>query len=355
MEMSMKVNIARYYKQERLDMDCEIITPMFLGNASQEAELRAAPFKALLRYWWRIAEGGRYDTPAELLAAENEIFGSADADSGGRSLVTVEVEPLSEMVAKKDAFTSPGKIDHPECERTRRKTDPLNYLAGMGLIHYRNGILHSYFPAGAMFRCSITGSRKVVPQLKQTLGLMSRFATIGSRSRNGWGSFSVKQNYDLTCPEKEWKKAFDLDYPHCLGKDNEGSLFWRTQTTQNSWEQCMKELADVYVSIRAGNPEKGIERMEVNAGIRPDRHLLGYPVTNHSVARWGQSGRHGSALRLLVRKEAEQYRGCILHLPHLYSTAMWPEEEKDRQIQIWQSVHRKLDTLCQRVSFEEAQ
>lgn len=36
--------ISRYYRRERLDLECEIITPMFLGNACQEAELRAVGF-----------------------------------------------------------------------------------------------------------------------------------------------------------------------------------------------------------------------------------------------------------------------------------------------------------------------
>ena len=56
----MGVNIARFYRRERLQFDCEIVTPMFLGNSRQEAELRAAPFKGLLRYWWRVANGYKY-------------------------------------------------------------------------------------------------------------------------------------------------------------------------------------------------------------------------------------------------------------------------------------------------------
>jgi CRISPR type III-B/RAMP module RAMP protein Cmr1 len=87
----MPVTISRFYKREKLELDCEIITPMFLGNASQEAELRAAPFKGLLRYWWRVAEGAQFADHTELLAAENKLFGSPDEEHGGRSLVTVEV------------------------------------------------------------------------------------------------------------------------------------------------------------------------------------------------------------------------------------------------------------------------
>ncbi|WP_456386496.1 hypothetical protein [Desulfolithobacter sp.] len=34
----MKINIARFYRQERLKLDCEVVTPLFLGGADQEAE-----------------------------------------------------------------------------------------------------------------------------------------------------------------------------------------------------------------------------------------------------------------------------------------------------------------------------
>jgi CRISPR-associated protein Cmr1 len=80
----MPVTISRFYKREKLELDCEIITPMFLGNASQEAELRAAPFKGLLRYWWRVAEGAQFADHTELLAAENKLFGSPDEKCGGQ-------------------------------------------------------------------------------------------------------------------------------------------------------------------------------------------------------------------------------------------------------------------------------
>lgn len=351
----MKINIARFYKRERLELDCEIITPMFLGNAVQEAELRAAPFKGLLRYWWRVANGSKWTTPSALLTAENNIFGSADADNGGKSQVTVEVEAVSGMVSKKDNFSNPGSIDHPECENSQKKTNPLNYLAGMGLIHFRNGVVHSYFPADAIFRCSVTASYDVVDDLKSTLGLLNQFGAIGSRSRNGWGCFSFEQQEKTTAPVQKFSDMFGHDYPHCLGKDSAGYLYWQTKQSQKSWELCMKDLADIYVSIRAGNEKKNIQKLEVNSRRIPDRHLLGYPVTNHplELPNWKKNGRHGSALRLLVRKEADSYRGYILHLPHLFSKKMWPDE-KDRQIKIWQAVHANLDTLCQRVSYQEA-
>jgi CRISPR-associated protein Cmr1 len=351
----MPVIISRFYKREKLELDCEIITPMFLGNASQEAELRAAPFKGLLRYWWRVAEGAQFADHTELLAAENKLFGSTDEKCGGKSQVTLEVTPLSQMGTKKEAFPNPGLVSHPECEKTGRKTNPLNYLAGMGLIHYKNGILHSYFDCGEKFRLGITVSNDAESSVHKTIQLISAFGAIGSRSRNGWGCFAWNEEMNVAgLSSKQIMDSCDRDYPHCLGHNNKGLLLWRTKEPQPNWMDCMKDLADIYISIRAGSPQRGISKLEVNVGNPPERHLLGYPVTNHSIkiGGWGNQGRHGSALRLIVRKEADGHRGYILHLPHLFSKKMWPNG-KQQQIEIWRKVHAGLDELCRRVAIEE--
>ena len=350
----MPINIARFYKREQWKLDCEIITPMFLGNASQDAELRAAPFKGMLRYWWRVANGTKYTDHTTLLAAENTIFGSPDEKTGGKSQVILEATAAPQLPPMKDNFCNPGQVDHPECEKSHHKTNPLNYLAGMGLIHFKNGILHSYFAPGGKFQLKIEASQQAIDGVQSALDLFGAFGAIGSRNRNGWGSFQWQQSTSspqfTLCP---FTNAFDHDYPHCLGKDGKGALYWKTQTFKPTWELCMKDLAEIYVSLRAGNSNKLIPKLEVNQGNPPDRHLLGYPVTNHNVTstntlkNWGKKGRHGSALRLIVRKEPEGHRGYIFHLPHLFSKEMWPNG-KDRQIQIWQRVHASLDKLCQR-------
>lgn len=351
----MAINIARFYQREQWKLDCEIITPMFLGNANQEAELRSAPFKGLLRYWWRVANGLRFADHKDLLKAESEIFGSPDED-GGKSRVTVEVTPLSPMTARSNNFTNPGDIPHPECERTQRKTNPLNYLAGMGLI--KNGIQHSYFPPKEHFELRIGACQQVAEDVQSALSLLHAFGAIGSRSRNGWGSFCWSNpQRGISATARNFTEALDRDYPHCLGKDSTGPLFWKTKALQGTWEKCMKDLAETYVAIRAGDTTRSIPRLEVKAGSLPDRHLLGYPVTNHSLKKWDDKGhhRHSSALRLIVRKEGDGHRGYILHLPHLFSEKMWEgPDRKKRQIKIWQQVHSSLDQLCTRVALEEA-
>jgi len=351
----MNINISRLYKQEKITMDCQVITPMFLGNADQDAQLRASPFKGLLRYWWRVAHGTRYDSPQALLAAENDLFGSAGSDDDkkncGKSRIGVSVTPVSGMETTTKPFSSPGNVDHPECENTHHRVNPLNYLAGMGLIHFKKGIQHSYFPSGATFTWTLNVPHDRRDELETVLKLIQLFGAIGSRCRNGWGCFSWPGTRPGSLAVQKWENAFSRDYPHCLGRDDRGDLFWRTRRSASSWEECMRELARVYISIRAGNREQDIPGLDVTSGQRPDRHLLGYPITNHNLKIWN-NGRHGSALRLLVRREGADYRGFFLHLPHLYSKKMWPAD-KERQIRIWQQVHTGLDKLCQRIPYQE--
>jgi len=225
----------------------------------------------------------------------------------------------------------------------------------MGLIS-NDKIKPSYFPPGGRFSLLLSVPRQDMDELLSTLGLFARFSAIGSRCRNGWGSFLLTGPADFELPEpkaiRDLDQALDRDFPHCLGRDERGPLFWQTPQPRESWHECMRDLARIYVSLRLQFPLTGGRHRSPQ-----DRHLLGYPLTNHPVNRRGwKNGRHASGLRLLVRKDGDKrHRGYFLHLPHLFSTAMWPEEEKQRQLRIWQKVHRKLDEECRRIDFGEVQ
>ncbi len=358
----MKVNIARYYKRERIQLDCEIITPMFLGNANQEAELRAAPFKGLLRYWWRVANGLRHETASALLREENRIFGSADANSGGKSQVTVEVKGHPLHFAQ-ETFPAGQKIQHPEVRNKFGNVvsiDRFLYL-GYGPI-IKSGQLkkegEGAFQPGQCFTVIISGREQILEQMKHPIHCFQQFGAIGSRSRNGWGSFFLESDNLQPVSDamlfknigSDWLTCFSKDYPHCLGTDNGKTLLWRSKQVHSNWEEVMNELAGIYLMTRLEQ-----KFQEGGPHLKPqNRHILGYPAgRKHSVKNWGHAGRHGSALRLLVRKEADGYRGYFLHLPHLFSKEMWPGD-KERQINIWKQVHAKLDQLCQRVAYQEA-
>ncbi|MDW8313288.1 MAG: hypothetical protein RMK02_11225, partial [Burkholderiales bacterium] len=74
-----------------------------------------------------------------------------------------------------------------------------------------------------------------------------------------------------------------------------------------------------------------------------ERHWLSYPVTNHSVAAWGNL-RLPNQLRFKVRKTPEnKLIGVIFHMPHRPPEAFNPNQT---QIEcVWRCVHAFLDAM----------
>jgi len=341
----MAINISRFHGREKIELDCEILTPLFLGGADQNAELRAASFKGLLRYWWRVASGYQFHSAQKLYSAEVRLFGSPDDDSG-KSKVIVQVVPGENLTAIKTRFTNPGNIEHAEVNGGN--VNPLNYLAGMGLIQGGRP-KNSYFQPRSHFRLIITACPKDV---EVVLFLFKVFGAAGGRSRNGWGSLDISARNGffessanvLQNVIKPFDNAFNCDYPHCLGADTKGLLLWKTRVTTKNWDDCLRELADIYVKTRLS--------LNIEGHGKQERHLLGYPVTHHDkIFGWN---RHSSGLRLLVRKsETGLYNGYILHLPHLFSKEMWSELDAGNQKNTWRKVHAQLDGLMRRAAMEE--
>jgi hypothetical protein len=84
-----------------------------------------------------------------------------------------------------------------------------------------------------------------------------------------------------------------------------------------------------------------------------ERHLLGIPLTHHNYGK-GDS-RHASPLRFVVKKQGNNFRGFILHLPHGHSSQQTLADNVDQQ-QVWEKVHRKLDgltSLLSRATYQE--
>lgn len=359
----------RFFDRKKWNLKCEVITPMFLGNASQEAEWRAEPFKGLLRYWWRIAQPSRgtgHIKWDDLQKSESQLFGSAGEDdgAGGKSKVNVSVFSDSKF-SLPTQFQHNEKIIHPE---TTFKPGSLSYLAGMGLIG-KDGTNTSFFPAGSSFHLNLQTPQSLVGQMETTLALLQTFGTIGGRSRNAWGSFSILEGglgkeavlKKIEQCNMNWEDGLTKDYPNCLGKDEKGPLLWRTKEPRSDWQGAMTDLAETYIQLRAGVSENGITKLDPNNG---ERHLLGIPLMHHTQLAGGKTihtERHASPLRLLVRKLGSNYIGFFLHLPHRFADPPKGSKckdimNKDNQLKIWeQKIHRKLDGMKKlvRASYEE--
>lgn len=350
-------------------------TPAFLGDATQSARWRTPPFKAQLRQWWRVAyaaQRGFAVNVAEMRRQEGLLFGHAwlEDDSFERdgkrvetaarkSDVRVRLSQWSEGQLKSWDRLEAGTVHHPEAEKVRYQVGPHAYL-GYGPLDGRGGTKlqdkqgkpNAAIQAGEQAQLAIAFPETAAPLMAHALQLMHLYGTVGGRSRNAWGSYSLTQAADstpaasapITPPTRALADCLKLDWPHALGADAQGPLVWQTPLHKD-WAGLMKTLAQIKIALRT--------QFVFTTGKTQspeDRHWLSYPVTNHSVASWGNNARLPNTLRFKVRPTANGLVGVVFHMPHQPPAEFRPDPKTLERI--WRQVHNHLDqsTALQRTA-----
>jgi CRISPR-associated protein Cmr1 len=343
-------------------------TPAFLGNAEQSAQWRTPPIKAQLRQWWRVAYavdcGYRVDVGA-MRKEEGLLFGHAwlenDRDERENKVAArkSEVRIRLDRWVKPDIGTLPaiGMVCHPEVNRSSLKdcpgialgklVDAGQYL-GYGPFQKANAALQ----AGDSATLSLAVPDVDASRIERALWLMDRYGTLGGRSRNGWGSFALLPlptgegrgggvTFAGATPLRPWREALAIDWPHAIGRDEQGALIWQTGP-HGDWKALMKTLAVLKIGLRT-------QFVFPNAAPPHQhplpRHWLSYPITRHTTKAFDRNARLPNQLRFKVRPTPEgKLVGVIFLVPHLPP----PEFHPNRQaiIQTWQSVHGLLDDMA---------
>jgi len=334
------IDVSRYVNRITLDLSVKVLTPMFLGGADGNAELRAAPFKAALRYWWRITQGNiPHD---ELLKKEQGLFGGI-LSKPCKSLVNITVTG-SVRTGNVDEQDSIGSKLNPEANN---RNVPLNAYLGMGPIHFKGKYTKKRIVPDEQFNLSITfpATESV---MVDTLSLLKEFGTIGARARNGWGSFELEalnNNISLLSRQQLFEKygqkissifSTNKEYPCCLGTTENKPLLWEIGV-ESRWQDAMKLAGKTYMDLRQQLPFP----KKTPQGVQK-RHILGYPVTNHILPAWGgKEGRMPSQLRIIIRKDRNGFRVYFFHLPHKIPKS-W-DNRLGTELSVWQSIHSWLD------------
>ncbi|MDZ4346772.1 MAG: hypothetical protein U1E51_30530, partial [Candidatus Binatia bacterium] len=297
----------------KLEYTLSFTTPAFLGNAEQQAQWRTPPFKALIRQWWRVAKSPSvtYDV-FKLRAEESKLFGSAsDTESfrSGRSRIAIRLSSWNRGAM--DRWQASERVRHPEVGRDGMDIGADLYLGYGPLTSKGPDTALSTVRGVAVQRTAINPKAEIsrltlgVPdedlvELRQVLQLIASFGTLGSRSRNGWGSLDIRpSDAQLVLSPlnrsslEQWNvsRAFmdclKLEWPHAIGTDENGPLVWKTKTQSADWRPIIKELARIKIQFRTqfGFPSDGPSPSK--------RHVLAYPVTHHQVGAWGNQARLG--------------------------------------------------------------
>lgn len=324
-------------------------TPAFLGNAEQSGQWRTPPFKAQLRQWWRVAYAtsqGFQPNVARMREVEGRLFGHAwlenDRDEQGeklaarKSLVRIRLGQWSEGKLKNweggDPVVPHANVSKPVGSQLYMGYGPLVFKGGTALK------ANAAIQADEQNNFSIAYPDDHALLIEHALVLMSQFGTVGGRSRNGWGSFSLQAIGNVpTLPLRPWQGALKLDWPHTIGSDDKGALIWQTQPFAD-WKALMKALAIIKIGLRT----QFVFTTGRDAPRTEDRHWLSYPVTNHSVKSWGGNARLPNSLRFKVRSTADgKLIGVIFHMPCLPPPAFKPDTQLIKTV--WQQAHAFLD------------
>ena len=332
-------------------------TPAFLGDATQSARWRTPPFKAQLRQWWRIAYAAQQRfavNVGEMRDIEGRLFGHAwlESDSFERdgkavntaarkSEVRIRLSRWDEGQLK--SWQAAAKVKHEEVGMV----DSHLYM-GYGPVLLPRGSREPGLKANAAIQAKEYAQLAIAfpdahsQTLLYALYLMNLYGTVGGRSRNGWGSYSLTgiDGESHVLPAQTLEKCLTVDWPHALGTDMQGPLVWQTQAAKD-WAALMRTLAEIKINLRT-QPAFKFPHAQPDGQIH-DRHWLSYPITRHDVTDWKRKNlRLPNQLRFKVRPTAEgQLVGVIFHMPHL-PPADFPAVAKDLEL-IWRRVHNHLD------------
>ena len=167
-----------------------VTTPMFLGGAEQQAELRLPSFKGVLRFWWRAMAWERIKDASRLRDEEAALFGSSD-ERVGQSKVLMR---LASMAPQPDVLTPTTVLE----ENGRSVGMGCGYLAYGVMIGFgqRAGELtRACLRPTFTFTVAMVLKPTIVPVQKQeiekALRALGVFGGLGSKSRKGYGSLTL--------------------------------------------------------------------------------------------------------------------------------------------------------------------
>ena len=344
-------------------------TPAFLGDATQSGRWRTPPFKAQLRQWWRVAyaaQQGFAVSVREMRDAEGHLFGHAWLEndsficdgkrvdtSARKSEVRIRLNKWAEGQLKSWDRLEAATVHHPEAEKVRYQVGPHAYL-GYGPLDGRGGTKlqdkqgkpNAAIQANENAELAIAFPQEHAQTLEHALQLMNLYGTVGGRSRNGWGSYSLtlldgEPMPGSATPTQSLAQCLSKDWPHSLGTDSHGPLIWQT-LAHPDWAGLMRTLADIKIKLRTQAAFK-FPHAQPDGQVH-DRHWLSYPITRHSVNDWNRKNlRLPNQLRFKVRLTVDgQLVGVIFHMPHTPPTDFGSRPEDLERI--WRHVHNYLDS-----------
>ncbi len=298
---------TRFKNIEKQEYKLEVVTPLFLGGADPSTpELRSAPFKGMLRFWWRALNGS--NDLKEMKRNEACIFGSTEK----KSMLCINIVEASGIKVDRSNLP-PGESYRVESSRGTFNLGIIDYLA-YGLCEYnkekrQTEYVKGHFEPKTSFTLELYLKTDLFPQVYDALKCFLLYGGIGARSRNGFGSLYCADIQEDNLPKRSNPP---LKFT-AFSKDKDARLF--RFGFHDSWDKALSEIGMYYREARLSLEGKHVYER---------RSLLSRPIIQ---AQHNSNSRHSKPYFLHVHKIGEnQFRGQILSLPYQYYD---PKDEGD--------------------------
>jgi CRISPR-associated protein Cmr1 len=164
------------------ELECKITTPLFMGGAEFNPELRTQSINGILRWWFRVAGGNIKD--------EKSLFGWA-SDQSNQGLVKLFIKDFDKLKTEifSKEFDQRGYV---------RNDSGLNYLGFSLDQRFKKDNpkpQRSYIKESQTFKLIISFHPRATEEDEKkffaTLWLAFNLGNFGSRSRRGFGSIKI--------------------------------------------------------------------------------------------------------------------------------------------------------------------
>lgn len=296
------MDVSRYVGTEELRFEVEFVTPAFLGGADGNAEIRTAPFKHGIRYWWRVLYGAKYAKSGNLKETEDKIFGS----TGGKSSIEIYIPTIGGMsVVRKDSFPNGRMVDASHSGKSF-KINILDYLA-YGKFDYQKGVGNVYNVSHVKPSTKIELFIRIkdigyASEVKDAIKFFLSYGGIGSRSRNGFGSMDCISSLEYS--HRIAISPDPLDFP-CLSS---ASRFFEMKNDAETWEDALSEIGRIYKSARCSLERP--HRYERRGFVARPIEVKGERIPDNI-----KKGRIPKPFYLGVTKRNGKFIGYIFYLP----------------------------------------
>ncbi len=307
---------------EKLEFECEVVTPMFIGGADKsKAELRSSSIKGLLRFWWRVVYGYMFDSIESMKAKESEIFGSNEKSSSFKVIIyEISKKPVKEIL--------PGGKGYKVYSNSKNKEfflKIIDYLAYGSLLEHvketkRNEYIKEYYPVGTTFKISfIFKNLKFKNDILVAFKMLYFYGGIGAKSRNGFGCFRIiKDEKVLSKVEFKTKTYENIDIKNFLIFSKMTKNF-KIDREYDKWEDALSDIGIVYRESRLS--------LE-NRHVFDKRAKIGLPIIakGEKVPEEFKNNRLAKPLFIHVSKSKSKdkdkyfYKSSILLLPYYFDS-----------------------------------